>query len=226
MRKVLVVLFCVAGLTMSQTAAASTISLGLGAGGTLGDHIIGEVFQVNDLTGGQAVRDAAAINALLAVALGTRVCADGTAPPCGTTKDPEYYRSTTNFGTLPAAMTANAALSGPIADGGAAGAQVMINLAQAYTYLIVSYDGNNAGAMVYYIGDIAAGNTLSLFKFAQPSDDGNPNWGHLSNDGRQTQYKMTHWTMVNPTSVPDGGTTASLIGLTMVGLGLLRRRLN
>jgi hypothetical protein len=34
---------------------------------------------------------------------------------------------------------------------------------------------------------------------------------------------MTHWTLLNPTSVPDGGATAMLLGAALGALGMARR---
>ena len=36
---------------------------------------------------------------------------------------------------------------------------------------------------------------------------------------------LSHWTIFNVTTVPDGGATLGLLGLAMLGLGLLRQRL-
>ncbi len=36
---------------------------------------------------------------------------------------------------------------------------------------------------------------------------------------------LSHYALFNPSSVPDGGTTAGLLGLAMLGLGYLRRRM-
>ena len=37
------------------------------------------------------------------------------------------------------------------------------------------------------------------------------------------RYQATSWAACNPTTVPDGGTTAALLGLAMAGLGFARR---
>lgn len=81
---------------------ADPIYLNVGAGGVAGALIIGEIFTTNDIAGGLAVRDAAAINALIDVPLGNRV---GIAP--------EYYRSTANFGALPDASVEGTLLTNP-----------------------------------------------------------------------------------------------------------------
>jgi hypothetical protein len=36
---------------------------------------------------------------------------------------------------------------------------------------------------------------------------------------------MTHWTLLNPTGVPDGGTTVMLLGAALGAMGVVRRYL-
>ena len=205
MKRVLVVVFC--WVVTSQVANAATITLNVGAGGAAGDHILGEVFVPNDIPGGLLTRDETAIDALRLMALGAR-----------TGTDPEYYRSTTNFGVLPDA-TQTGALSGTPGNFtfSGDGNSVLIALTQSFTYLMASYDGKSGGAEVWYIGDILAGNTLQFTAFAEPS--GTPRDLLAS-----TRYGITSWTLFNP--VPDGGATAVLLGLSVLGLGYARRRIS
>lgn len=102
MRKSLGLFAASISLVSAQTANAATISLSVGAGGVAGDRIIGEIFTTNDIQGGLLVRDEIAIDALIALALGTR-----------TGTEPEYYRSTTDFGVLPNASPTGALAAGP-----------------------------------------------------------------------------------------------------------------
>jgi hypothetical protein len=215
MKKFLVTVFCAMALAASQAANALTISLEVGAGGGgLTDHILGEVFQPGDLAGGLVVRDTAAVNGLLGVSLGTRT---GTSP--------EYYRSSSDFGTLPAATGTGAIFAGSEGDMTVSGRNIQITLANAMTYLIATWDGPNAGAEVWYIGDIAAGTVIEIPRYAQPTDDGTPNWGHLTEPATGTQYGITTWTALNPiTSVPDGGATATLLGSALFGLSMIARK--
>ncbi len=72
------------------------------------------------------------------------------------------------------------------------------------------------GIRVWYIGNLAATDTVTLPSKFSP----NVNGGGLS-----------HYTLYNAPErdtrdVPDGGTTAALLGLSMVGLGLIRRHIN
>jgi hypothetical protein len=202
--------FAIAGfvflaLAASQVVSASPITLAVGAGGTTGDHILGEVFTTNDIQGGLLVRDEAAIDVLRLMALDTRT---GTAP--------QYYRSATSFGTLPDAVQTGAAHAGSIGDMTTSGTGILITLNDTYMYLVGSYDGPHGGTEVWYIGDIAAGTTIEIPRNAEPV--GNPR-----NLIESSRYQITTWTAFNP--VPDGGATAVLLGLAMLGLGFARRRL-
>ena len=94
MRKITPLGLCFLLALVASPVSAATINLTVGAGGVAGDHILGEVFTRMDFNqaGGQVAVDVQAVNGLLAVALGTR-----------SGNDPEYYRSSTNFGALNAA---------------------------------------------------------------------------------------------------------------------------
>ena len=61
-------------------------------------------------------------------------------------------------------------------------------------------------AEVYYIGDLTGEIQLNLINF--------PSQAH----------GLSHYTLFNRTAVPDGGTTAALLGVGLVGLGFLARR--
>ncbi|MEX2300948.1 MAG: hypothetical protein WD733_08435 [Bryobacterales bacterium] len=194
-------------------AQANTINLTVGAGGVAGDHILGEVFTRNDFdqSGGQGAVDAMIINGLLAGALGTRY---GDAP--------EYWRSSTDFGVLPAATAVGAGLYGN---------QTSFTLTQVFQYLVVGYDGPNGGSQAYYIGDLAIGDVINIVPKAYPDgvsknspcgDAGEPDCGHLV---AGNYYGVTHSTFLNPgVTVPDGGMTIALLGMAMAGMGLAARR--
>lgn len=204
MKKTLAIFFAAFLVTTGQ-AYAITVTLTVGAGGTATDRIIGEVFTTNDLSGGLDVRDVAAINALIDLGTGTRT---GSAP--------EYYRSTTNFGALPDATTVGAVHNDSISDGAAL---VSITLTQGYTYLIGSYDGPNGGSEVWYIAGLVAGDVINIPRYAEPL-------GSPRNLVASSRYLMTSYNLINPTGVPDGGTTAVLLGMGILGLQFLRRRFN
>ena len=191
-------------LAVSQVANASPIYLSVGAGGSAGDYIVGEVFTTNDIQGGLLVRDEVAIDYLVGMSLGQR---SGTAP--------EYYRSTTDFGTLPGAVQTGAIGTNP--EGFTIdGSWIVVTLSQPYAYLMGSYDGPNGGSELWYIGNIAAGTPIYIPLNAYPS-------GTPQNLATGDHYQATSWTAYNPTSVPDGGATVTLLGLAMVGLGFARR---
>ncbi len=92
------------------SAFADIVKLGVGEGGVAGDHIIGEVIPAvssSDGPNGLLARDELMIDTLRVMGLGTRT-ADGISP--------EYYRSTTAFGTLPDATQTGALYAGSIGD--------------------------------------------------------------------------------------------------------------
>jgi hypothetical protein len=211
MKKLLVIGFCLLGLAVSGPASATTFTL-TPVNGT-GTDLLGEVFVPGDLSGGQAVRDAAAVNGLLGLACTN--CYSGTTSP-------SYYRSPNSFGSLPAATdTGN-----QLATGGGitqSGNSAFITLTQTFTYLVASYDGPNGGAWVWDISNVGVGDTIEIPRYAFPSGTVNVN-EHLVANTVNTQFGITNWTMLNPTSVPDGGSTMALLGSAFLGIGLLRRR--
>jgi hypothetical protein len=74
--------------------------------------------------------------------------------------------------------------------------------------VIAKYDGRNAGYVLFYIPTF--GTSLppdSYSVWVNPSDKG---------------YGISGFTAFN--TVPDGGATAALLGLGILGLGMLRRR--
>jgi hypothetical protein len=76
-----------------------------------------------------------------------------------------------------------------------------------YTYLLAKYDGPNGGDYVWYVAGMG---NVTIPKKAQ---FGNKNVG------------LSHYSLFNPTGVPDGGTTLALLGLGMLGLGAVARRI-
>jgi hypothetical protein len=85
--------------------------------------------------------------------------------------------------------------------------------ALASEYILAKYDGPNAGYVLFNVADwLADGNTA-----LPATGEGLANWG--------TQG-ISHYTYFGTRTVPDGGITISLLGSALVGLGLLRRRMN
>jgi VPDSG-CTERM motif len=211
MKKLLLLSACVMGLTTAQMASALTLGIGLAD-----PYQVGQV--VNGIqAGGQVDRDVTMVNNLIPLALGGST----------TIGDDTYTRSMNAFGSLPTAV-AGGAVFGITPDGfsGFSGDSVNLTLSGSFTYLVVAYDGPNGGAAIYNISGLAAGTVLTLSRYAQPTTPGSPGVGPLIDGGDINQYQMTGFTFLNPgTSVPDGGTTAALLGISMVGLGFLRRRI-
>jgi hypothetical protein len=107
-----------------------------------------------------------------------------------------FTRSNHNFGALPTAVLA----------GHVNGTSTSINLGAGglYTYLFAKYDGPNYGSEVWYVGDLSGIITI-------PATAG--------------RYGLSGWTLFGPgvPGVPDGGTTAMLLGTALSMLGIARR---
>jgi hypothetical protein len=106
-----------------------------------------------------------------------------------------YFRSNNDFGPLaPAVLT-----------GHVNGTSTSINLGTSgtYLYLFAKYDGPNYGSEVWYVGDLSGMITI-------PDSAGG--------------YGLSGWTLFGSAgSVPDGGTTAMLLGAALSALGIARR---
>src|SRR6266481_920677 len=107
-----------------------------------------------------------------------------------------YTRSNNDFGSL-----ADAVLAGHVN-----GTSTSINLGAVgtYTYLFAKYDGPNYGSEVWYVGDLSG--TITI-----PATAGG--------------YGLSGWTLFGTggQGVPDGGTTAMLLGAALSVLGMARR---
>ena len=104
-----------------------------------------------------------------------------------------FTRSNNAFSPLPTAVFA---LNGKTTT---------INLGTGlYTYLFAKYDGPNYGAEVWYVGNLSGIITI-------PATAGG--------------YGLSGWTLFGPggQGVPDGGTTAMLLGAALGALGMTRR---
>jgi hypothetical protein len=114
------------------------------------------------------------------------------------------YRSDNAFSGLTTATQAGDVLS----SGGNPSTSI---LDSGFEYLVGKYDGPNGGLEVWDIAGIAAGDTIDI-----PLDA----YGK-GND----QYGLSGWVLLDATgkSVPDGGSTAILLGAALSGLFLVRR---
>jgi hypothetical protein len=107
-----------------------------------------------------------------------------------------FDRSNHAFASLPQAVLA----------GSVKGTTTSVNLGAGglYTYLFVKYGGANYGAEVWYVGDLSGVITI-------PAAAG--------------RHGLSGWMLFGPGcgAVPDGGTTAMLLGMSFVALGSVRR---
>jgi len=71
-----------------------------------------------------------------------------------------------------------------------------------FTYILAKYDAGNAGSIVFMVSGLT---TVDL---------------PMTYNG----YGLSHYTLFNLTTVPDGGATLALLGCALVGLGALRRK--
>lgn len=104
-----------------------------------------------------------------------------------------YFRSNNAFGSAPAATFA---LNGT-------GRNINLGAGGVYTYLFANYSG--AGSEVWYIGNLTGVITL-------PAASG--------------LFRLSNWTLLGPgagAGVPDGGTTAMLLGMAICALVLSRQ---
>jgi VPDSG-CTERM motif len=105
-------------------------------------------------------------------------------------------RSLNNFGSLPQPAVF-----------GVNGTSTSIDIGSGiYSYLFAKYDGPNYGAEVWFIGDLSG--TITI-----PATGG--------------KYGLSGWTLFGPgggSHVPDGGTTAALLGLGLSSLAAIRAK--
>jgi VPDSG-CTERM motif len=198
------VLIALSGLCLTQRANAILEMTYNDGSGHSSQYLVGTVIPGTQ-SGGQAQRDADMTNALLAMGLGGQ-----------TSGSPLYSRSFNNFGSLPPATTAGAVPVTGILDGTS---PVTVNLGTGYQYLVVAYDGPNGGVAVFNVAGLTG--TIDLYRYAKPRANGNLLG---SNVAQQGYFKMTGWTLLNPTgAVPDGGATVMLLGAGLGALGMARR---
>jgi hypothetical protein len=201
------VLIALSGLCLTQRANAILEMTYNDGFGNSSQYLVGTVIP-GVQAGGQAQRDAAMTNQLLAMGLGAQT----------TVNSSMYSRSFNNFGSLPAATATGAVTTTNIADGIT---PVTVALGSGFQYLVAAYDGPNGGVAIFNVGGLTG--TVDLYRYAKPLANGNLVGSNIALQGF---YKMTGWTLLNPTgAVPDGGTTAMLLGAALGSLGMVRRYL-
>ena len=166
--------------------------------------------------GGQAQRDADMANTLLQMSNLTNN---------QQTLNGSLYSRTTWAGGPPATIV-GAVLGTGFGDGTT---PISIDLSQTgtFNYLVVSYDGPTEGSVaVYNIAGLTG--IIQVYRYAKVELDsfGNPTGNLLGSNTMQQDYKrITSWTLLNPTGVPDGGATVMLLGAALGALGMVRRYL-
>jgi VPDSG-CTERM motif len=114
-----------------------------------------------------------------------------------------------NIGNQTVTRSNNVFANLPNANAGifAQGTTTTINLGAGgvYSYLFAKYDGQNDNSLVWYVGNLSGIITI-------PAD------GPLG-------HGLSGWTLLGPGApgVPDGGTTAMLLGAALGALGMARR---
>ncbi len=119
--------------------------------------------------------------------------------------------------SLPAPTAVNDATG---LDDGAGGNSITLDLTGSHDYLFLHWGGQNGGwGQAFYIAGLTG-----EFTFSNSTIDngaGNPAVGALSGFSFYNGDPA-----VPPQSIPDGGTTALLLGAGLLGLGIVRRTLN
>jgi hypothetical protein len=163
--------------------------------------------------GGQLNRDVAMTNQLL-----------GMSPGLNFTDNLNSVYSRTNMsgaGLLQATATGGVPVTGIVAGS----TPISIDLSQygTFQYLVAAYDGPNGGVAVLNIAGLTG--TIELYRYAKPEKLNGQFTGNLlgSNTAQQGYFLMTGWSLLNPTSVPDGGATVMLLGAALGALGIARR---
>jgi len=175
---------------------------------TTDTYLVGTVIPGQLSPPGQVARDVAMTNYLLN-------------NPGQTTNNGSLYSSTGLSGPQATAVGAvtSASLGYSFPDGFVGPVSIDLNHTGTFTYLVVAYDGPNSGVAVWNIAGLTG--TISFDAYGRP--DGTT--GNLLGGNLPSQYRITSFTLLNPTSAPDGGATVMLLGAALGGLGMARRYL-
>lgn len=100
-----------------------------------------------------------------------------------------------------------------------------LSVVGTFQYLVVAYDGPNSGVVVWNIASLTG--TIQFDAYGRPETGSGLNnlTGNLLGGNTSQQYKITGFTLLNPTGVPDGGTAVMLLGMGLGALGVGRRYL-
>jgi hypothetical protein len=165
------------------------------------------------LNGGQVARDVYMTNVLLGMGLQTQ-------------GDPNMDGSLYSRTTWPGGGTATATNAVAVTAGGMninnGIVSIDLNHYGTFTYLVATYDGPNGGAAVYNISGLTG--TIQIYAYAHPEVVNGQFTGNLI-AGTSGNYFITTFTLLNPTSAPDGGATVMLLGAALGALGVARRYL-
>jgi VPDSG-CTERM motif len=161
------------------------------------EHVVGTV---SPAAPASAQNEADYINFMITLGLGQTVVHDFGQPEGVQT----ISRSTNVFANLPTANPAGAITNNsPVNDNGVV--HIDLGAVGTYSYLFAKYDGQNDNSVVWYVGDLGGMITI-------PFD------GPLG-------HALSHYTLflAGGGQVPDGGTTAMLLGTALGALGMARR---
>jgi hypothetical protein len=94
--------------------------------------------------------------------------------------------------------------------------------------LVAAYDGKNGGVAVWNISSLTAGTSITIYGYAKPEKVNGHFTGNLlgSDHAQQGYFRITSYTLLNPTGVPDGGATVMLLGAALGAVGVVRRYLS
>jgi len=185
-------------------------------------YLLGTVIPTTLGGGGQAARDAAMTNVLINMTAGQQ-----SGPNPGTSTNPLYSRSFNNFSPLPTATTTGNTLvpSGTFGTGFTGPVSIDLTKTGTFNYLVVAYDGPTSGVAVWDIAGLTGTITFDAYGGVEFQSGGVLETGNLlgANTATQGDRLITSWTLLNPTSVPDGGATVMLLGMALSALGMARR---
>ena len=163
--------------------------------------------------GGQLDRDAAMTNSLLGMTLGDHFT---------DASNRVYSRTNMSGAGLPqATATGGVPITGIMT--GSTSITIDLSVYGTFQYLVAAYDGPNGGVAVFNIASLTG--VIELYRYAKPEKVNGQFTGNLlgSNTAQQGYFLMTGWSLLNPTSVPDGGATVMLLGAALGALGVARR---